>query len=194
MRPCASDATYESPKRHNDTHYRHMSCGGRRSDGVRAQQRISVQHIAASTAACATRRSSHTDSIVHIHSTASLQPSESAEPPIGCTLHQQASTDSKDAPAARSRQLDGVPRSAHAYAAQHAEQLPGSGWRLRWAAALTFDSIASAGDDVGVQMLVFLTLFQLCSVRLGVAAVAPANTSRNTELSRAAEFDFGSSN
>ena len=31
-----------------------------------------------------------------------------------CTLHQQASTDSKDAPAARSRQLDGVPRSAHA--------------------------------------------------------------------------------
>ena len=40
--------------------------------------------------------------------------SESAEPPIGCTLHQQASTDSKDAPAARSRQLDSVPRSAHA--------------------------------------------------------------------------------
>ena len=114
MRPCASDATHESPKRHNDTHYRHMSCGGRRSDGVRAQQRISAQHIAAITAACATRRSSHTDSIVHIHSTASLQPSESAEPPIGCTLHQQASTDSKDAPAARSRQLDSVPRSAHA--------------------------------------------------------------------------------
>ena len=48
--------------------------------------------------------------------------------------------------------------------------------------------MASAGDDVDVPMLVFLILFQLCSVRLGVAAVAPANTSRNTELSRAAEF------
>ena len=48
--------------------------------------------------------------------------------------------------------------------------------------------MTSAGDDVDVPMLVLLILFQLCSVRLGVAAVAPANTSRNTELSRAAEF------
>ena len=79
----------------------------------------------------------------------------------------------------------------NSHAAQHAEQLPGSGWRLRWPAALTFGSMASAGDDVDVPMLVFLILFQLCSVRLGVAAVAPANTSRNTELSRAAEFCCG---
>ena len=74
------------------------------------------------------------------------------------------------------------------HTAQHDEQLTGSGWRLRWAAALTFSSTTFARDEAVVVTLVFLIFFQLCSVRLGVAAVAPANTSRNTELSRAAEF------
>ena len=59
---------------------------------------------------------------------------------------------------------------------------------MRWAAALTFGSTTSARDDVVVVTLIFLSFIQLCSVRLGVAAVAPANTSRNTELRRAAEF------
>ena len=60
--------------------------------------------------------------------------------------------------------------------AQHEEQLTGFGWRLRWAAALTFGSTTFARDEDAVITLVFLSFIQLCSVRLGVAAVAPANT------------------
>ena len=49
------------------------------------------------------------------------------------------------------------------HTAQHDEQLTGSGWWLRWAAALTFSSTAFARDEAVVVTLVFLVTFQLCS-------------------------------
>ena len=74
------------------------------------------------------------------------------------------------------------------HTAHHNEHCTGSGWRLRWPAALTFDSIASAGDDVDVPMLVFLIILQPCSCSSASLRFHLQKPPRNTEVSRAAEF------
>ena len=189
MRPCVSNTAHELQKRDNYTHDRHVSCSGRRSNGVRTQQRAEPSAIQ-SCKHCGVRT----------HAVAATpQPSSTSAPLPPCTVRTGGVATLVHAPSAGRHRLEGgacgtglaawksAGKRKH-HTARHDERCPGSGWRMRWAAALTFGSTTSARDEVVVVTLIFLSFIQLCSVRLGVAAVAPANTSRNTELRRAAEF------
>ena len=188
MRPCVSDAAQESQKRHNDTHDRCVSCGGRTSAGVRTQQRNPAH-----AQSCKQRGMS-------THAVAATQkPSCTSVPLTPRTVTTGGVATLVHAPSAGRHRLEGgacgtgqeawqsAGERKH-HTAHHNEHCTGSGWRLRWPAALTFDSIASAGDDVDVPMLVFLIILQPCSCSSASLRFHLQKPQRYTDLSRAAEF------